>query len=305
MGRYSYLTADPTRVWTSHPADSGDVLAGGRGATSAAHRAEAIPGIPPFQGGVAGFLGYEFGRRLERLPAPRSDDLGLPDAWLGAYDWVIAWDHAEGRAWVVDAAGKRGRGRSAEDEVRDIVRRLRGPAPSARPRRHPPRAPTRFRSGFTRDEYLRAVRAGPRVHSRGRHLPGQSLPALRGAVARRPLRLLPPAHRRQSGAVRRLLPRRRIRPGERLPRAIPDGGPNRPGGDAPDQGDATAWGHRGGGPPARGGTAREREGPRRKRDDRGPAAERPVEGVPAGHGRGARALRPHEPPDGASPRVRS
>ena len=26
MGRYSYLTADPTHVWTTHPTDPGDAL---------------------------------------------------------------------------------------------------------------------------------------------------------------------------------------------------------------------------------------------------------------------------------------
>ncbi len=99
LGRYSYLTADPAHIWTSHPADDHDVLQEAA-EYLASHRAEPIPGLPPFQGGVAGFLGYEFGHRLERLPAPRSDDLGLPDAWLGAYEWVIAWDHEQGRAWV-------------------------------------------------------------------------------------------------------------------------------------------------------------------------------------------------------------
>ena len=95
----------------------------------AARHAEPIPGLPPFQCGVAGFLGYEFGRRLERLPAPRTDDLGLPDAWLGAYDWVIAWDHGEGRAWVLAwrQAGKRGSGAVSRDErIRDIARAAAG-----------------------------------------------------------------------------------------------------------------------------------------------------------------------------------
>ncbi len=80
----------------------------------AANRQDPIAGLPPFQGGVAGFLGYEFGRRLERLPEPRADDLKLPDAWFGAYEWVIAWDHLEGRTWVMARergdAGTRGRG---------------------------------------------------------------------------------------------------------------------------------------------------------------------------------------------------
>jgi para-aminobenzoate synthetase component 1 len=159
MGRYSYLTADPAQIWTSHPADHRDALASAA-EYLAAQQTKPVPGLPPFQGGVAGYLGYEFGRRLERLPAPRADDLGLPDAWLGAYEWVIAWDHAAERAWVVVQGGRRGSGAagpSAEERVRDIVRRLSGSGPARAAAAIPPASPPQFRSGFTREEYLEAV----------------------------------------------------------------------------------------------------------------------------------------------------
>ena len=155
LSRYSYLTADPSQVWTSSPSGPTDVLAEVADYL-ASHRREPTPGLPPFQVGVAGFLGYEFGRRLERLPAPRSDDLGLPDAWLGAYDWVIAWDHEQGRAWVM--AGPRGRGAagpSATSRIEDIVHRLSAPSPAVEAS-HTASAPD-FQSGFTRDEYLQSV----------------------------------------------------------------------------------------------------------------------------------------------------
>ncbi|MEZ4412861.1 MAG: aminodeoxychorismate synthase component I [Gemmatimonadales bacterium] len=155
LSRCSYLTADPSHVWTSHPADERDVL---REVAEfiASNRQEPIAGLPPFQGGVAGFLGYEFGRRLERLPVPRADDLALPDAWFGAYDWVISWDHEQGRAWVM--AGQRGRGAagpSATSRIEDIVQRLRAPATTVKAS-HNVSAPD-VASGFTREEYLRAV----------------------------------------------------------------------------------------------------------------------------------------------------
>jgi len=118
---------------------------------------EAIPGLPPFQGGVAGFLGYEFGRRLERLPRPRSDDLDLPDAWLGAYTWVVAWDHESGRAWLM-ARGEGGKPeRDLEERVRFLLERLGSPAPGRAPGTAAPVAAPPFQSGFTRHEYLRAV----------------------------------------------------------------------------------------------------------------------------------------------------
>ena len=63
--------------------------------------ATTITGLPPFQGGAAGYIGYDWGRVLERLPSPRYADLDVPDVMLGLYDWVIAWDHRAGRAWLV------------------------------------------------------------------------------------------------------------------------------------------------------------------------------------------------------------
>src|SRR5438045_1210375 len=60
------------------------------------------PARPPFQGGAAGFIGYDWGETLEPTVAPPPyDDLALPDAVLGVYDWVIAWDHEQRRAWMI------------------------------------------------------------------------------------------------------------------------------------------------------------------------------------------------------------
>src|SRR5687768_4142243 len=114
LGRYSFLTADPVAVIRSKGArtehldlvsgDSavvdGDVLSHTRRLTSP-HATEALPDLPPFQGGAAGYLAYDWGRVLERLPECRYDDLALPDAVLGIYDWVIAWDHERGQAWLI------------------------------------------------------------------------------------------------------------------------------------------------------------------------------------------------------------
>jgi para-aminobenzoate synthetase component 1 len=62
---------------------------------------EPVAGLPPFQGGAAGYIAYDWGATLERLPSPRYDDLAIPDILLGVYDWVIAWDHAAERCWII------------------------------------------------------------------------------------------------------------------------------------------------------------------------------------------------------------
>jgi para-aminobenzoate synthetase component 1 len=112
LGRFSFLTADPALVVRSKGRRTelgeagrwreveGDALEVTRGIL-AGWRMEPAAGLPPFQGGAAGYLGYDYGAVLERLPAPRYDDLAIHDVVLGLYDWVIAWDHRVGAAWLL------------------------------------------------------------------------------------------------------------------------------------------------------------------------------------------------------------
>lgn len=56
--------------------------------------------LPPFQGGAAGYFGYDLARGIEDLPshAPQDD---TPDMCIGLYDKVIAFDHDNGTAHLV------------------------------------------------------------------------------------------------------------------------------------------------------------------------------------------------------------
>jgi para-aminobenzoate synthetase component 1 len=115
LGRHSFLTADPAVVVRSKNGrtERADQRTGGRWSPVAAdpldvvrellapHATAPVPGLPPFQGGAAGYIGYDWGAQLERIPRPRYDDLAVPDVLLGFYDWVIAWDHLEERAWII------------------------------------------------------------------------------------------------------------------------------------------------------------------------------------------------------------
>ena len=114
--RYSYVTADPsvvirgfgarTEISRPHSGNpewapvNGHALAAGR-ELMRPFRNDPIPGLPPFQGGLAGYLGYEFAGALERVPAPHRRDRSLPDVVLALYDWVIAWDHYTSDAWII------------------------------------------------------------------------------------------------------------------------------------------------------------------------------------------------------------
>ncbi|HEU5393445.1 MAG TPA: aminodeoxychorismate synthase component I, partial [Candidatus Methylomirabilis sp.] len=87
-----------------------------------------VAGLPPFQGGAAGYIGYDYGAVLERVPPTRYDDLAVPDVVLGLYDWVIAWDHLAGEAWLISTGLPAGAGQEhrARERAAEVGRRLGG-----------------------------------------------------------------------------------------------------------------------------------------------------------------------------------
>ena len=128
--RWTYLTADPVAVIET-PSAGPDVFASARrllGRLSA----DAIddPAAPPFTGGLAGFLGYDLGRQLERLPAIAIADQELPTIRLALHDWVIAWDRNEGRAWLAGRAVDERVGR-LDDRLDAVREHLAAPPPTA------------------------------------------------------------------------------------------------------------------------------------------------------------------------------
>ena len=101
-GRYSYVAADPAE-WvvdsTRYPryVDPFVELA----SRLAAFPLDTLPGLPPFQGGVAGQFGYDLQHVIETIPRPRHDEFRVPDLAVGVYDWVVAFDHRMDRAWII------------------------------------------------------------------------------------------------------------------------------------------------------------------------------------------------------------
>ena len=55
----------------------------------------------PFISGAAGYFGYDLGRQLENLPNDTIDDLNTPDACIGIYTNILAFDHTNDTAWLI------------------------------------------------------------------------------------------------------------------------------------------------------------------------------------------------------------
>jgi para-aminobenzoate synthetase component I len=143
--RWTYLTADPVAILET-PSPGGDPFAvarrllarldAGTVATTAsgASHAPHDPGardLPPFIGGLVGYLAYDLGHELERLPTVAPDEQGLPRLHLALHDWVIAWDRRTGTAWLAGRAvdGDSDRLYRRLAEVRERIRRPRPATP--------------------------------------------------------------------------------------------------------------------------------------------------------------------------------
>ena len=153
--RWTYLTADPVAVLDA-PAAGPDPFAVARRLLARLDPTPIIPAdAPRFLGGLVGFLGYDLGHVLERLPSIALDDQGLPPLRLGLHDWVVAWDRRTGHAWLA--------GRALDGDARRLARRLddvhaRLTTPAAGPAVTPTvEDPLRFRSSLSRPEYEAGV----------------------------------------------------------------------------------------------------------------------------------------------------
>ncbi|MBC8115230.1 MAG: anthranilate synthase component I family protein [Candidatus Saccharimonas sp.] len=142
VGRFSFLMADPVETWTLNEAKFDDDPFAALRPVLDRWRCDAVPELPPFQGGIAGLMGYELGRCWERVPAARHDEFQLPILAAGLYDWVIAWDHRSRRAWLIsngwpenDEARRRERAAARMQLVREALAGLRPVAEQKTP--HP------------------------------------------------------------------------------------------------------------------------------------------------------------------------
>lgn len=103
----------------------------------ALYRQQPVEGLPPFQGGAVGYVAYEFGRLLERLPSAPAPTKGIAELELHFYDVVVACDLIDGRAYLISTGwpelepGKRQR--KARQRAEQFVALIEGPEPTEAP----------------------------------------------------------------------------------------------------------------------------------------------------------------------------
>ena len=113
----------------------------------------------PLAGGAVGYLAYDLCHFIERLPSLARDDMEMPEAYLGFYDALIAFDHRLGRAYLVSTGlpehEPEARSRRAKARLAELMVRLQGPRPLPEQSECAPAGAVR--AGFTREGYVEAV----------------------------------------------------------------------------------------------------------------------------------------------------
>ncbi len=127
----------------------------------AASRLLLPPGLPPMIGGVFGYLGYDMVRRMEHLPDPPPDDLGLPEAMLLRPSLFAVFDNVRDELTLAVPVREGGEDpRALLDRARVALSLELPPEPpvaEVSPGQPGPR-PIEPRSNFSRDGFLGVVR---------------------------------------------------------------------------------------------------------------------------------------------------
>ncbi len=107
LGRYSFLACNPSQTLR---VEKGVAIFDGEVQSQPAleflrqnlaqNKTEPISGLPPFQGGWAGYISYDFGKSLEAHSKILEFKALCPDLILHRYDTVMGFDHLQQRAWI-------------------------------------------------------------------------------------------------------------------------------------------------------------------------------------------------------------
>ncbi len=150
LGRYSFLACNPTATLE---VNAGGTFLDGEPQSAPAlslidrllarNRQRHVPGLPPFQGGLAGYISYDCGRRLE--PHAKIPDFApiCPDLMLHQFDCVAGFDHMQERAWIISDTAERA------DEMEALLAR--------KPRSLGSHVIAGWQSNFSREAYEKAI----------------------------------------------------------------------------------------------------------------------------------------------------
>ncbi len=121
-----------------------------------AYKVEPIRELPDFQGGAIGYISYEYGRYIEKLPALSEDDLHLPDIHFLIHNEWFVYDHQEEVMWMLLLYKEEEADKLPEREAL-WLKRWRGSAEvHEEPKHHDP-PEQRLEVSMSEEEFIKAV----------------------------------------------------------------------------------------------------------------------------------------------------
>jgi len=172
LGRYSFMGSDPFLVLKSRR-DEITVIWDGKEEVQQGNPFDVLGELLdvytldrneadiPFLGGAVGYFSYDLGHFIERLPDTAVDDLQLPECYLAFYDAVVAYNHLEGKTFIISSGfpelEEKKRLSRAENKLNELRHRvLLSPPPQATEEVLASRS-SKLRANFSHDDYLKAV----------------------------------------------------------------------------------------------------------------------------------------------------
>lgn len=97
LGRYSFISSNPFKVLKYKDSEINPLEK--LRVELKKYKIKNDTGLP-FIGGVVGYLSYDLGNYIEKLPRTVVDDIKAPDLYFGLYDWVIVIDHLMNKTFI-------------------------------------------------------------------------------------------------------------------------------------------------------------------------------------------------------------
>lgn len=148
LGRYSFIGFHPSRIFsvrentliedqngteTEHPLDNVHDPLFYLKQFQEQFNYVSMDDMPPFSGGLVGYLNYEMTRFFEDLPFENRDDFGIPDAVFFYIDTFVAFDHFQRTMLIVHNAlietTPEEAYKTAQEKIDSIVSLLKKPLP--------------------------------------------------------------------------------------------------------------------------------------------------------------------------------
>lgn len=116
------------------------------------------PPLPPFSGGLAGFISYDFVRYVDPIGNTATDDIGCPDVELLFVDDLVVFDHVRRKKMLIaNAMGKEDSAiMQARERLRSMEEKLARPACAVSKPQHPAK-PFVVKCPTSKEQYMDMV----------------------------------------------------------------------------------------------------------------------------------------------------